>query len=271
MVRRLRATPEVNVTEELITSLEEAVNLDSIHPSFKTRWHGRGVVETACAAGVEEQGNLDWLEAMTTHASLVAFPALFLLSLVPGPNNLLAASNGLRFGAGPAVLAVAGRIAAFVALIGLTLVGLGALLAASETAFALVKWGGVAYLAWLGIQTWRAPPLLAAAGPGTAGPSGLMRLAWQELLLAAGNPKAILIFTAVFPQLVDPSLPALPQLIAIGATFLATEWIVAALYALAGSRLGLLRSRARWARLPNRVFGSLFMAAAGLLATARRA
>ncbi len=247
------------------------MGLDSIHPSFETRRHGRGAVETTYAAGIEEQDNLDWPETMTTHAWLVALPALFLLSLVPGPNNLLAASNGLRFGAGPAAVAVAGRITAFVALIGLTLVGLGALLAASETAFAVVKWGGVAYLAWLGVQTWRAPPLLAAAGPGTAGPSGLSRLAWQEFLLAAGNPKAILIFTAVFPQLVDPSLPTLPQLVAIGATFLATEWIVAALYALAGSRLGLLRSRARWARLPNRLFGSLFMAAAGLLATARRA
>lgn len=132
---------------------------------------------------VRKRGNLDWLEAMTTHAWLVALPALFLLSLVPGPNNLLAASNGLRFGAGPAVLAVAGRIAAFVALIGLTLVGFGALLAVSETAVAVVKWGGVAYLAWLGIQTLRAPPLLAAAGPGTAGPPGLSRRLEEAITL----------------------------------------------------------------------------------------
>ncbi len=98
----------------------------------------------------------------------------------------------------------------------------------------------------------------------------LQRLTRQEMLLAAGNPKAILIFTAVFPQFVDPAMPALPQLALIGVTFLATEWIVAGLYALAGSRLGLMRLRARWARLPNQVFGGLFVAAAGLLATARR-
>jgi len=81
------------------------------------------------------------LRVCRTHAWLAALPALLFLSLVPGPNNLLAASDGLRFGAGPAALAVAGRIAAFVVLIGLTLVGLGALLAASEAAFAMVKWG----------------------------------------------------------------------------------------------------------------------------------
>lgn len=208
---------------------------------------------------------------MTFYAWLALFPALFLLSLVPGPNNLLAASNGVRFGARPATIAVAGRIAAFVAMIALTLAGLGALLAASETAFVAVKWGGVAYLTWLGIQTWRAPPLLAVAELATPATADLRRLTRQEMLLAAGNPKAILIFTAVFPQFVDPAVPALPQLALIGVTFLATEWIVAGLYALAGSRLlGLMRLRARWARLPNQVFGGLLVAAAGLLATARR-
>jgi threonine/homoserine/homoserine lactone efflux protein len=145
------------------------------------------------------------------------------------------------------------------------------LLVASETAFTVVKWCGVVYLAWLGIQTWRAPLLLGVAAPTVAGPAGLPRLARQALLLAAGNPKAVLIFTAVFPQLVDSALPALPQLAVIGATFLATEWAVAALYALVGSRLGLLPSATRWARLPNRMFGGLFLATAGLLATARRA
>ncbi len=100
---------------------------------------------------------------MTFHTWLALLPALFLLSLVPGPNNLLTAANGVRFGARPAAIAVAGRIVAFVAMIALTLAGLGALLATSETAFVAVKWGGVAYLIWLGVQTWRAPPLLAGA------------------------------------------------------------------------------------------------------------
>lgn len=207
---------------------------------------------------------------MTSHTWLALLPALFLLSMVPGPNNLLTAANGIRFGARSATIAVAGRIVAFVAMIALTVAGLGALLAASETAFAVVKWSGVAYLTWLGVQTWRAPPLLAAAELTVPASANLQRLTRQEMLLAAGNPKAILIFTAVFPQFVDPAAPALPQLALIGVTFLATEWIVAALYALAGSRLGLMRLRARWQRLPNQVFGGLFVAAAGLLATARR-
>lgn len=207
---------------------------------------------------------------MTFYTWLALLPALFLLSSVPGPNNLLTAANGVRFGARPATIAVAGRIVAFVAMIALTLAGLGALLAASETAFLAVKWGGVAYLTWLGIQTWRAPPLLAAAQLTTPATADLQRLTRQEMLLAAGNPKAILIFTTVFPQFVDSAEPALPQLAIIGLTSLGTEWLVAALYALAGSRLGLMRLRARWARLPNQIFGGMFVAAAGLLAATRR-
>jgi len=49
---------------------------------------------------------------MTFHTWLALLPALFLLSLVPGPNNLLTAANGVRFGARPAAIAVAGRIVA---------------------------------------------------------------------------------------------------------------------------------------------------------------
>jgi homoserine/homoserine lactone efflux protein len=101
--------------------------------------------------------------------------------------------------------------------------------------------------------------------------SSIWSLARQEFLLAGGNPKAILIFTAVFPQFVNPSLPALPQLIAIGATFLVTEWLVATLYVAVGNRLRRARLNSKWKRLPNRLFGSLFLGASALLATSRRA
>ena len=87
---------------------------------------------------------------------------------MPRQNNLLAAANGLRFGVGTAAAAAAGRIAAFVVMIVLTVAGLVALLAASETAFAVVKWCGVAHLAWLGVRTWRGPSLLGPTEHGTA-------------------------------------------------------------------------------------------------------
>ena len=207
---------------------------------------------------------------MTLYAWLLLVPSLLLLSLIPGPNNLLSATNGMRFGIRIAAFAVAGRIAAFTLMIVVTIAGLGAVLNASEIAFRAVKWAGVAYLVWIGMQTWRAPPMLERSG-GTGAPrSTMLQLARQELLVAIGNPKAILIFTAAFPQFVDPSRPAWPQLVSIGVTFLVIEWCVAFGYATAGRRLGVLKLGARWIRTPNRIFGGLFLGAAGLLALSRR-
>ena len=89
---------------------------------------------------------------------LVFVPASFALNMAPGPNNLLAMSNGVRFGFGRAVMAGSGRLIAFAAMITLTALGLGAVLAASELAFHIIKWCGAAYLVYLGIRLWRTRP-----------------------------------------------------------------------------------------------------------------
>ena len=80
--------------------------------------------------------------------------------------------------------------------------GLGALLAASETAFALVKFIGAAYLVWLGIQRWRAPPLPADATP-DASPVLSKSLLLQGLMVNLTNPKAILFYVSFFVQFID--------------------------------------------------------------------
>ena len=75
-------------------------------------------------------------------------------------------------------------------------VGLGAVLAASETLFTAVKWAGALYLIWIGIKLIRArAPLLDSTE--TAARSSLRKLTLQELWVAAGNPKAILVFHAL--------------------------------------------------------------------------
>lgn len=131
---------------------------------------------------------------------LAFLPAAFVLSLVPGANQTLSLRNGMVHGARPAALAVGGRFVAFAAMIALVAVGLGAVLARSEAAFALLKWVGAAYVAYLGVRTLLgAGSAVAEPGadgaPGPAAPVG--RLFRQELLVAASNPKAIIIF-AVF-------------------------------------------------------------------------
>lgn len=205
---------------------------------------------------------------------LVFVPATFLINLSPGPNNLLAMNNGVRFGFGAAVTGGVGRLVAFAGLIGLTVVGLGALLATSVTAFTMLKWVGAAYLVYLGVKLWRAPVAgLGGTAAETAAPVGRrigLVLARREFLIAASNPKAILVFTAFFPQFLDPAMPAWPQLLAMGAAFLALEVVALSLYAASGGGLGRFMTSARGRRMVNRISGTALIAAGLALAAARR-
>lgn len=195
-------------------------------------------------------------------------PAALLVAASPGAGNFLALSNGLRSGLVPAITALAGRLAAFTLLVALTVAGLGVVLAASETAFSLLKWGGVAYLAWLGVRLWREPELgLDRSEIPRGSPS---RLARREFWVALSNPKAILLFTAFLPQFVDPGAPVEAQLARLGAAYIAIEFVAASGYALMGSRLRRLTLGACGARLVNRASGGMMLLVAGLLATAKR-
>jgi len=160
-------------------------------------------------------------------------PACFALNMAPGPNNLLAFTNAARFGFIHALVGGSGRLVAFALMVTLVAVGLGALLATSETAFLMVKWCGAAYLIYVGIKLVRSRPATAAAQEHViANRTQLMR---QEFLFAAGNPKAIAIFTAFFPQFIEPSTAAFPQLLAMGGVFLALELVAIGIYSFGGT------------------------------------
>jgi len=204
---------------------------------------------------------------MTMEAWFVFVAAAVLLSFSPGANNFMALTNGLRYGILASLIAVGGRIAAFAVMIAVTALGLGAVLATSELAFQVIKWAGVCYLLYLGLRALCAP----AARIGETAPAAarsLGELARKEFWVALGNPKAILIFTAVFPQFLVPGEPALPQFAVMGVTFLVGEVFAALVYVVSGRCFApLLRDRSSWV---NRITGGLLLAAAGLLASASR-
>ena len=199
-------------------------------------------------------------------------PACFAINMALGPNNVLSISNGARNGVRCAVLAAFGRLLAFAGMIAIAGLGLGALLLASETLFTVLKFGGAAYLVWIGIKLFRSgPDLLSNASEEVAGSrtNKLRRLAKQEFLVAAGNPKAILVFTAFFPQFVDRSAYAMSFAV-LGSTFLMFELVAIAIYAVIGARLGTLANGSRGFGWFNRVSGSVMIGFGLLLAFLRR-
>ncbi|MFG1497298.1 LysE family translocator [Saccharospirillum sp. HFRX-1] len=188
-------------------------------------------------------------------------PACFALNMTPGPNNLMALSNAKRYGWSHACLAGLGRLSAFAVMITLAASGLATLLYASELFFTLLKVGGALYLFWLAVQMWRSDHNLDAVNSTAA--LSLTALARQEFLLAAGNPKAILIFTAFLPQFVDPSAAIGWQFFALGSCFLLLEWLAIALYASAGRLLDKGLGKPGWQRAFNRLC-ALLLGSAGL-------
>ena len=189
--------------------------------------------------------------------------AAILIAVTPGPGAVISMSTGMRHGYLAALTAILGLQAAILLHLMIVALGLGALLAASETAFALVKFVGAAYLVWLGIQKWRAAPVPVDVNAPPVRRKGLFL---QGLLVNLTNPKAIVFLCALVPPFIDPERAQLPQYLIIAATLCLTDIVVMSGYALAAARLGRWLHDPQAIRLRNRVFGGLLASAGALLA-----
>lgn len=194
---------------------------------------------------------------MAPHTWTIYFFAAIGLSLTPGPNSLLALTHGALHGHRRTLFTVSGGSVGFVLLIALSMLGIGALLQASAGALVVLKWVGGAYLVWLGIQLWRAPPLRLMAEP-VAAVTPSSTLFRQGFLAAVSNPKALLFYGAFLPQFIDPARDLLTQFVVMAGTFAVVEFAVEYLLARLAHRV-----RPRLERLGarfNRVCGGMFAA-----------
>ena len=202
---------------------------------------------------------------------LAFFAASWAISLSPGAGAVAAMSSGLNHGFRRGYFTTFGLVLGILTQIVLVGLGLGALIASSSLAFTVVKWGGVAYLVWLGIQQWRAPAKPLVASNADAALVTRRDLVMRGWIVNALNPKGTVFLLAVVPQFLDLSRNLAPQYAVIGATLCFTDLVVMGGYtALAARVLTALRSE-RQMRLLNRTFGSLFVVAGALLASFKRA
>lgn len=212
---------------------------------------------------------------MSLSTYLLYLAAVALLVLSPGPTMLMCMTHALQHGPRKAMAAAAGSVTAVLGTMLLSALGLGALLAASETAFWALKAAGAAYLIWLGFKTFRSRATVFDQLPASDAPARAAvpahKLYSQGLIVGGSNPKALLFFTAFFPQFLNPAAAWAPQFAVLAATFVAFEFTVLTLCALGVARLApVLRqgSRMRWF---NRVCGGLFALMGTLLLASRRA
>ncbi|MEZ8379573.1 LysE family translocator [Vibrio splendidus] len=190
---------------------------------------------------------------------LLFIPACFALNMTPGPNNLLSMNNARCYGFQAALVAGLGRIAAFSGMIALAASGLAVVLYTSETLFFLIKLFGAMYLLWIAFNLWRSQASPVADIERNKNWFGLVK---QEFALAAGNPKAILIFTAFLPQFVDVTANVNTQFFILGSTFLVLEMLAISIYAAFGLYLRNWFSKPQMAKRFNKAC-SVFLALSG--------
>ena len=207
---------------------------------------------------------------MTLATYLVYVAAVALLILTPGPTMLMCMTNALNHGPRKAMTSVAGSVSAVLCVMLLSAMGLGALLAASETAFTVAKVLGAAYLIYLGIKTFRSDTAVLDDRTTAASPTQRRAFFLKGFLVGASNPKAVLFFAAFFPQFLNPAAPFVSQFAILALTFMAFEFSVLTGCALGVSRIAPVLRSGRFVRRFNQVSGGLFTLMGSLLLLTRR-
>jgi threonine/homoserine/homoserine lactone efflux protein len=209
---------------------------------------------------------------MTTTTYFLYLAAVAVLVASPGPTMLMALSNALTHGASRGIVSAAGSVGAVLVIMLLSALGLGAVLAASELAFTGLKIVGAAYLIYLGVKTWRSPAMdwtISAQGQKAARPA-LHTSFMQGVMVGASNPKALLFFSAFFPQFINPNAAWAPQFGLLAITFVAFELSLLNALSLGAARVKpwlAVKTRMLWL---NRICGGLFASMGAALLLVRR-
>lgn len=205
---------------------------------------------------------------MTQTTLLLYALTCFAVTVTPGPTMLLALANGTSRNWRIATMGILGAALSDLLLIGAVAIGLGALLAASEALFSLVKWVGVCYLVWLGIQLWRSHPTGIAVNT-TASAASPRKAFVRSLAVALSNPKGLLFFSAFLPQFINIAEPQSLQYLALALLSATIDIAVMACYAAGGAQAARLLTATGLRRL-NRACATAMLSLAGFLALYRR-
>lgn len=198
---------------------------------------------------------------MSLDTYLIFAIASLITVLTPGAATIAIASQGASNGTAKALAGVCGIAGANAIYFVLSATGIASLILASHMVFLVIKWVGVAYLAWLGLNAlFRSSLAVSIDKKGSNASRKALFL--QGAVIEFANPKALLYFAAIVPQFLDLQAPILPQFLIMGVTTLILDLIVCSFYAHLGSRLASGSVKGWVATLANKAAGGALLFAA---------
>jgi len=166
---------------------------------------------------------------MTIEVWLAFITSITVLFLIPGPVMVLVISRSITHGKKSVLPLVSGVLSGAFISISLSLIGLGAILAASATLFLVLKTLGAGYLVYLGVRTWRQKPQVIARDG--SGASSFKETFGSACLITALNPKDLIFFVAFLPQFINSDSDSLPQILILMVTFLIVDLLSVVFFA----------------------------------------
>lgn len=207
---------------------------------------------------------------MTIELWLLYAFAILVLTASPGPSSLLCMTKGVQGGWQAGSYTALGSLSAITLILSLSFVGLGVIVASSEWLFNLIKWAGAGYLIYLGVKALMSKQTdFQKPSQHTAGKTQLGHYV-SGFIVGASNPKAILFFTALFPQFINPNYNLLEQYMIFAGTFVVFELSWLLFYVYLGTCSANWIYRKGKAIVFNRLSGSVFIAAGTVLASVNK-
>jgi len=207
---------------------------------------------------------------MTFEVYFAYLVACAVLLFIPGPTILLVVSYAMTHGRRSAFATIFGVMVGDAVAMGLSFLGLGALLMTSARLFLAMKILGALYLVYLGVKMWRAPALFEESSL-DGDPVSRRAMALDAFTVTVLNPKSGMFFIAFLPQFMDATRPLAPQVALLGGTFLGLAFISVTLYALLASEIRRVIDKPVVAKAVNRAGAGALIGAGVLTATMRRA
>ncbi len=194
--------------------------------------------------------------------------AVAVLTATPGPSVLLCVVTSIKQDFKTAFITSIGSLLAIIGIMSISFTGLGIIISSSEYIFNLIKYIGAGYLIYLGYKSFTSKEESYEFNSKVESKEkSKLKYFIDGFMVGASNPKAIVFFTALFPQFINQSKPLLQQYLIFVATFAILELSWLLFYSYLGAKSSSWFLKKGRAKLFNRLSGSVFIGAGVLLST----